>query len=41
MKRYVKEKTVKSVDNENLQIVQVYESRVEDFTYLVFVDKRA
>lgn len=39
MKRWVKEKTRESVDGEKLQIVTVYESKPETFSYLVFTKK--
>jgi hypothetical protein len=39
LKRYVQQKTVKTVDGDLLQKVIVYENKVNDFTYLVFVEK--
>lgn len=39
MKRYVQEKTIKSVDDEQLQVVQVYESKPKSYSYLVFIQK--
>jgi hypothetical protein len=39
VKRWVKEKTVKSVDDEQLQVVQVYESKPKRYDYLVFIQK--
>lgn len=37
MKRYVKESTKRTVDNEKLQVVKVYECEPRKFDYLVFV----
>jgi hypothetical protein len=39
VKRYVQQKTVKTADGDLLQKVIVYENKVNDFTYLVFVEK--
>jgi hypothetical protein len=39
LKRWVQEKTIKSVDEEELQIIQVYESKPHLYSYIVFVEK--
>ncbi|WP_280516693.1 hypothetical protein [Geobacillus subterraneus] len=40
MKRlYVVEKTIKTPDGERLQIIEVFESKPKDFSYIVFVEK--
>jgi hypothetical protein len=38
-KYYVREWVEKSADEEELQVVRVYESQPKKFTYLVFVEK--
>jgi hypothetical protein len=39
MKYYVREWIEVSPDEEELQIVRVYESQPNEFTYLVFIEK--
>jgi hypothetical protein len=39
VKRYVQQKTVKTVDKEELQIIQVYESKPHLYSYIVFLEK--
>jgi hypothetical protein len=38
-KLYVWDKVEKTSDKEELQIVKVYESQPNEFTYLVFIEK--
>ena len=38
-KRYVVEKTIKTPDGEKLQVVEVFDSKPKDFSYIVFVEK--
>lgn len=39
MKVYVSERVERTVDGEELQVVQVIESKPKKFSYLVFVEK--
>ena len=39
MKRYVVEKTIKTPDGEKLQVVDVFDSKPKDFSYIVFIEK--
>jgi hypothetical protein len=38
-KLYVRELIETSVDGDKLQVVKVYESKVSDATYIVFIEK--
>jgi hypothetical protein len=39
MKRWIKEKTIKTVDGDSLQKIIVYECKPKRFDYLVFLKK--
>lgn len=39
MKLYIQEKTEKTVDGEKLQVVNIYTSKPNTFTYLAFTQK--
>lgn len=39
MKVYVQEKKEKTVDNDELQVINVYMSKPNDFTFLIFIEK--
>jgi hypothetical protein len=41
LKRYVQQKTVKTVDEEELQVIQVYESKRHSYSYIVFLEKQS
>jgi hypothetical protein len=38
-KVYVKEKTEETVDQDKLQVVTVYPSKIENLSYVIFIEK--